>query len=354
MSAPNPLGPWLQRLAAAKSASEPAAKHGQKRKNADDALPWLNTDQARSLGAASASTKASPFVGNVVSVVPGGTGQNGSSLDLLTCKAVQELLQGRSDLPDVQTVGTVCSGSELSSVVLSGITEHLKSANATGTSFDLKYICEKNPSKRKFAGAIVKACGHRKFCMFADVLDMGKGSASCETHEKKCDVCRVHGLVAGTSCKDLSKANPKPTKHVYDKATTPGGTADTLWGLLAIVDKHPPIWSIQEQSDTLANANGQERDCPQDIDVYLAHWGARGFEIVATLVEACDYGSSWRRCRTWFFAVHAASRILFCQWTARQFIVPAGRATIVIRAHTFGEAIWCQVELGWCQVEAHW
>jgi len=69
-------------------------------------------------------------------------------------------------------------------------------------------------------------------CIFEDITEMGKKVAACWQHGKQCPVPTVDFLVLGTSCKDLSKANPKQDKMALTKTATKGQSAQTFNGYL--------------------------------------------------------------------------------------------------------------------------
>lgn len=69
-------------------------------------------------------------------------------------------------------------------------------------------------------------------CIFEDITEMGKKVAACWQHGKQCSIPTVDFLVLGTSCKDLSKANPKQDKMALTKTATKGQSAQTFNGYL--------------------------------------------------------------------------------------------------------------------------
>ena len=68
-------------------------------------------------------------------------------------------------------------------------------------------------------------------CLFERAEDLGQEYAQCVKHERKCRVPHAEVVIAGTSCKDLSRANPtnhkgKQCKHCCFEpfATTTGAS----------------------------------------------------------------------------------------------------------------------------------
>ena len=60
-------------------------------------------------------------------------------------------------------------------------------------------------------------------CLFRDIQDMGKPVADCVVHNQPCPVPTVDLLVIGTSCKDMSKANPSAPKGLVLKEQSSRG-----------------------------------------------------------------------------------------------------------------------------------
>ena len=77
--------------------------------------------------------------------------------------------------------------------------------------------CEQKPWKAKFITEFVHRtlCGRSDVCVFKDVGEVASGRAGCYAH----DTCavpieQIAIVVAGFSCKDLSKCSTNYTKHM--------------------------------------------------------------------------------------------------------------------------------------------
>lgn len=163
--------------------------------------------------------------------------------------------------------GSCCSGSEGCHFVFQAINRVLEK-NDSACSFSQAFACEKSLDKRKFIRQVMQTDLPREEsnsdsaseaetgppvskrakssasqieqgddwqgfpCIFSDIQEMGEKVATCWQHGTKCQVPTVDFLVLGTSCKDLSKANPKQDKAALTKAATKGQSAQTFRGFL--------------------------------------------------------------------------------------------------------------------------
>ena len=79
-------------------------------------------------------------------------------------------------------------------------------------------------------------------------------------------------LIVGTSCKDMSKANPstrgKAGTPVLSQTTSKGGSAATFRAFLDYMDNHRPLMILFENVDSMDDANAAT-GC-SNRDVFLA------------------------------------------------------------------------------------
>ena len=154
-------------------------------------------------------------------------------------------------------------------------------------------------------------------CRFCDITDMGSRMSKCMAHGDKCFVPHVDLLVVGTSCKDLSKANPNKSKNknVLQQSTSRGGSAQTFRGLLAYLDAQRPAVVCYENVDALV-----EDSCSlsgsSNMEVLMNEFATRGYQVQATICEASKFGLPSRRRR--LYAV-------FVQMTANSVVDLAKR-----------------------------
>ena len=112
-------------------------------------------------------------------------------------------------------------------------------------------------------------------CMFENAAEMGKACSKCDVHNKCCVVPSFDLCVTGTACKDFSKCNNNNNRvkmDVLSMTESPGGSAQTFWGVANCVEKHNVQIILLEISDTLATAFGRASDqpsyCKRIVDIY--------------------------------------------------------------------------------------
>ena len=91
-------------------------------------------------------------------------------------------------------------------------------------------------------------------CVFTDVTDMGAAQAECWEHGPgMCHVKSVDLLIVGTSCKDMSRANPAYGRQdlVLNAKESKGGSAQTFQGLLSYLEHHRPLMILFENVDSM-------------------------------------------------------------------------------------------------------
>jgi len=194
------------------------------------------------------------------------------------------------------------------------------------------FSCEKDAEKRKWiacasflaadtvqrassqsqqaahAAAAGRACCHTRLaepCLFVDIATLGQPEAECATHRKKCLVPEVDLLVLGTSCKDMSKANPNPqaAAGVLGQMSSKGGSAQTFQGMLAYLSSKCPPLVLFENVDAMDDSKGAESS---NMDIFLAETSSRGYESQVCMTDAAEFGGAARRRRVYVLLVRAA------------------------------------------------
>ena len=158
------------------------------------------------------------------------------------------------------TWGSICSGSEGVLPVLRAI-EQAYATRKVQVQFKHIFSCEKSKEKQRWISQIfAEFSGHDDHddCLFTSAEEMGNPTAHCVVHDKYCPVPDVHLLVVGTSCKDLSRANPNQNMAAVKESSSPGGSGNTFQGLLQYLDKHNVEVMIFENVDTLTSAPSLE------------------------------------------------------------------------------------------------
>ena len=92
-------------------------------------------------------------------------------------------------------------------------------------------------------------------CLFTDTGHMSEKTAPCCWHGSKCNVPSVDLLLVGTSCKDLSKANPNKSQDrqraTFSLMHSRGGSAQTFRGLMGYLKNRRLSFVVFENVDTL-------------------------------------------------------------------------------------------------------
>ena len=119
----------------------------------------------------------------------------------------------------------------------------------------------------------------------------------CAHHQKACELPRrLDGLIAGFSCKDFSRAN-KARKlfhgaDIFTAEHSPGQSADTIRGLLQVLDTCPPDFFLLENVDDLAMELHGEA-----LDMLLSAGSHRGYDCHSYILDAADFGLAQSRRR---------------------------------------------------------
>jgi site-specific DNA-cytosine methylase len=129
----------------------------------------------------------------------------------------------------------------------------------------------------------------------------------CCAHGAKCFVPAVDLLIVGTSCKDLSKANPNKYKHqqaVLSQSSSRGGSAQTFRSLLAYLDAHRPALIIYENVDAVEDSSPSGNS---NFTVLMEEFERRGYVGQPTICEASKFGPPCRRRRLYVFLVQTTA-----------------------------------------------
>ena len=172
-----------------------------------------------------------------------------------------------------------------------------------GCHFEQRWLCEKNPKKRKFSAMVA---GDSDVCVFGDVADLGEKTAYCHQHKQEWPVEDVTCAIGGFSCKDVSIANNESDRSglVLDKATSKGGTAESFNGFLSLTDVHDIDWAVLENTDGLL-----EGEVVANIDVLLAKCASRNYEVLPLVCDNTQHGLPWFRIRMFFLLIKVLSKM---------------------------------------------
>ena len=181
--------------------------------------------------------------------------------------ACQDMKQGRAGALEFEvthTYATICSGTEITTVALKALEKVMQSSKyGFRHSFRCLWTCEIDKSKWEWQRQFVKHY-NEDTCMFENAVHLNKPVQKCLWHNCQCRVTSPDGVVAGVSCKDFSKQNPKRFLNkastgggpsVLASSSSPGGSAQTTYALMRIIEVYSPLWVILENSDELLEDN---------------------------------------------------------------------------------------------------
>ena len=196
--------------------------------------------------------------------------------------------------------GSCCSGSEGVRFVADAL-NHIFSQEGSACQLKHAFSCELHPEKKKWI-SFVNSCGKVVVdrvltgavasdtaenvveqaglpCIFNNILDLGgpSGTAECWQHAGLCRAPSVDVLVLGTSCKDMSRANPSSAvrrETVLQQQTSKGGSAQTFRGFLLYLDARRPPIVLFENVDSMEDSKpgGQS-----NADIFHAEVSSRGY-----------------------------------------------------------------------------
>lgn len=226
-------------------------------------------------------------------------------LALDACKEMDAASPESLRMEIVHTYGTLCSGSEVATVALKEL-EKAMAANGMKHRFKLLWCCEIDQKKWPWEQELVNDHYNCGACIFSDAAELWKQCLPCAVHKKSCPVRPVMGTIAGVSCKDFSKANPKRNiakgASVLKQTTSAGGSAQTMHGLLWCIESHQPLWVVLENSDELAEEENA------DWHLVLKFLQSKGYRCSTFIVESTEFAVPARRRRAYLVALAIASR----------------------------------------------
>ena len=173
-------------------------------------------------------------------------------LKKLTPELLQRLQAHVTQLGAV-SLGSMCSGSNITSILVANLLEVLK----TGTPLHDVFSCEVDARKQEFLKYVAEWLGQSSsHNIFSDITEMGEHGAHCSNHDNT--MCSIPPapliMTCGFSCKNFSKLfqSKKRTrilKNILEKGR--GTTGNTCQGMLAFIRAHAPPFLIWENVPTL-------------------------------------------------------------------------------------------------------
>ena len=150
-------------------------------------------------------------------------------------------------------------------------------------------------------------------CIFQDIETLGGCEAHCVVHGKLCPVPGCDLLVIGSSCEDLSKANPKKEtqKFVFQQSNSLGSSVQTYHGFTSYVAAHSPglvtyenVGGLEEQIGAHAQSN---------LDVLMQTMKELGYSGQPLRTDASSFGLPARRRRLYILFVRQVNPKLLTQ-----------------------------------------
>ena len=156
-------------------------------------------------------------------------------------------------------------------------------------------------------------------CIFHDIQDLNKAQAPCWEHNGFCNVPAVDLIIVGTSCKDMSRANPNPVRSelVLSQASSKGGSAQTFQGLLSFLEAKSPAMVLFENVDSIEDA---KPGGTSNLEILKAEMSSRGYEGQIVRTDAHEFGLPCHRRRIFALFVKVVGSNLFL-WQDRPFDV---------------------------------
>ena len=215
---------------------------------------------------------------------------------------------------------TMCSGGEVVVLVLKAVEQRL---NHIGIKIKFKHMfsCEANAAKITWIAGLLQELGIQGGCIFERIESLGDHDAWCVVHKRRCVVPDAELVIAGTSCKDLSKANKnkKPPGSSFSGTSvfsSPGNSVNTFLGLVAYLKSHKISLLIFENVDNLGDNTSESTSGADQIEATVLDTVIQAFESTGlvcqpTLTDASVFGLPTERRRYYISGVQAGAPRLF-------------------------------------------
>ncbi len=179
----------------------------------------------------------------------------------------------------------------------------------------MHFPCGRTPAKQQWIHGLFDELGMEHGCVFERAEDMDQTHAHSCTHRRQCPIPVCDIMVAGTSCKDFSKASSNrcdlsPTVLLLQDST-PGGSAQTMRALLKYVSLHCVAILLLGNSDTLDEASPVNKSTQTALDIVLDAIRACGMAPCPLLTDSFLYGLPQERRRFYVVAVKDSGPMLF-------------------------------------------
>lgn len=190
------------------------------------------------------------------------------------------------------SMGTMCSGSDVCSDVLSTILQH------AGGSHTHVFSCEIVPAKQRW---IMEKCSPRPKCLFENVMDFVGSRARCLIAGQHRAVPGTNVIFMGFSCKDVSHMNiySAMSKDCIKQKSL--RTGSTLSGGMQYIRRHRPKLVFLENVAALDDIN--RTSGISNADELFHMFRLLGYHLFSAIYDARSHGAPQRRTRWWGVAV---------------------------------------------------
>ena len=218
------------------------------------------------------------------------------------------------------TWGSICSGGEVVLFVLDSISRAFQALEITLT-FTHRFSCERQKPLQDWISGVFEEAGVACGCCFCRAEEMGQDQAWCAKHGRLCDVPGVDILIAGTSCKDFSKASNAQREYkgsgtlVLGLPTSTGGSAETFHGLCCYLARHAVSIVLFENVDTVDELPDDQSQKPlattTNLEVVVNELEQAGLCVLSLLTDSALFGLPQQRRRYYLLAVKSAGSAHF-------------------------------------------
>lgn len=197
----------------------------------------------------------------------------------------------------VISVGSACSGSDISFVVFEVLLHYLNETFETKHTLGHTFICERDDQKRQFLET-----QFRPEMSFQDVASIAQSAAwDCMSASERF-VPWVYLFTAGFSCKSRSSLNKKRASHTnclqrQDPEAETSSTFEAIYQYIARV--RPECLILENVAGLLEKVSAEAQS---DADYVISRLAAAGYAAMYTKFDCEDFGSRASRTRLYFLA----------------------------------------------------
>jgi len=197
-------------------------------------------------------------------------------------------------------VASFCTGSASDFVALDSIAKHCRTQGIR-LDFDWQFFVEINQAKRAWISKVLaakRACA----CIFDDATKVATNKRKCFVHDDACDIPdTLDLLIGGFSCKDFSRARTSQRQQgasALSSAVSPGGTAQTFWGIIDFIKLCSVEIVILENVDDIT-----DKLHDKGYNEIMSALGQMNYDVHTWVMNAADYGLPQSRTRAFIVGI---------------------------------------------------